>query len=359
VNRSELLAGLRADASEQRRTAGPTRVPEPEEARIALRAALAAAALPTEGPIRGDPAALADPTTVDLRSHRPFTGGFVRSVKGAVLRLLANVLQRQGQFNAEACAEVRELKRRSEAARRSLEARLDAAEWRASQASGRLAPAYPTFDYDAFESTFRGTVESQRRSLVRYVPLLCEAGGPVLDLGCGRGELLTLLREAGLPGRGIDLDPRAVATARARGLDVARGDLSEGLHASSDGSLGAVVAMQVIEHLTLRSLRDLLCLARRKLRPGGLLLLETVNVSSGYALAHGWTIDPTHRLRLHPRVLECLVLEAGFGASEILFGGEVASRARIEVESDRSPESTLLGLDWLFAPQDFALLARA
>jgi SAM-dependent methyltransferase len=293
---------------------------------------------------------------LDLRSHRRITGGLVRSAKRTIVRLLTNVLARQGRFNAEAREEVRDLRRRCEDAMKSLEARLDAAEWRASQASGRLAPAHPTFDYDAFENTFRGDVKEQRRSFATYLPLFRDAPGIVLDLGCGRGELVALLREKGIPTRGVDVDPTAVAAARARGLDVARGDLLEALRECGDASLGAVVALQVVEHLTLRALRDLLCLARRKLRSRGILLLETVNVSSGFALAHGWTIDPTHRLRLHPRVLEVLAVEAGFRATEIRLQGAVAICDRIEVQSG-SPEPP--PLEWVFGPQDCALVARA
>jgi O-antigen chain-terminating methyltransferase len=294
---------------------------------------------------------------VDLRSHRRITGSLARSAKRTIVRLLTNVLARQGQFNAEACAEVRALRRRCDDARKSLEDRLDAVEWRASQASGRLAPAYPTFDYDAFERTFRGDVADQRRSLESYLPLLRETTGGVLDLGCGRGELLAFLREEGIAARGVDLDPTAVSAARARGLDVVQGELLEALRGCGDATLGAVVALQVIEHLTLRALRDLLCLARRKLRPRGILLLETVNVSSGFALAHGWTIDPTHRLRLHPRFLEALTVESGFRETKIHLRGAVASCDRMEVESDGSAEPR--NLDWVFAPQDCALMARA
>jgi SAM-dependent methyltransferase len=357
LERSELVERLREEATERRRRAGPTRVPELEGARTALRTVLAESAPSAEISTRGDPAAFADPMVLDLRSHRPITGGLMRSAKRTTVRLLTNVLARQGRFNVEACAEVRDLRRRCEDAMKGLEARLDAAEWRASQASGRLAPAYPTFDYDAFESTFRGDVEEQRRSLASYLPLFRDASGIVLDLGCGRGELVALLREEGIAARGVDLDPKAVAAARARGLDVVRGDLLQALRECGDASLAAVVALQVVEHLTLRALRDLLCLARRKLAPRGILLLETVNVSSGFALAHGWTIDPTHRLRLHPRVLEILAVEAGFRATEIRLKGAVATCDRIEVESESSPEPP--PLEWVFAPQDCALVARA
>jgi SAM-dependent methyltransferase len=358
MERSELVDRLRTDAAERRRLAGPTRVPPLEDPRSALDAVLATRSRADQATsVAGDPAALADPMDVELRSHRRVGGAVARSVKQILLRLLTNVLARQGQFNEETCAEVRALRRKADSARIGLEARLDAVEGRASQASGRLAPAYPAFDYDAFERAFRGSIDDQRRSLAPYVPLLREAGGVVLDLGCGRGELLAVLQEEGISARGVDLDLGAVAEARKRGLDVTSGDLLDALRACGDASLGAVVALQVVEHLTLRAVRELLALARRKLRPGGLVLLETVNVASGYALTHGWTIDPTHRLRLHPRVLRELAVQAGFREAEIRLGGAVAGCDRVEAGSkDGSGEASL---EWLFAPQDCALLARA
>ena len=113
----------------------------------------------------------------------------------------------------------------------------------------------------------RGEVDPGRQrlrsSLERYCERFEESGAaPVLDLGCGRGEFLEMLRERGIPGYGIDRDPLAVAGARSRGLDVREGDLLSGLRAWPDGSLGAIVAFQVIEHLSLTEVRELLAVSR-------------------------------------------------------------------------------------------------
>jgi SAM-dependent methyltransferase len=62
----------------------------------------------------------------------------------------------------------------------------------------------------------------------------------VLDIGCGRGELLDLLAEVGVPAGGVDLDASMLARCEAKGLDVELGDAVAVLDAVDKGSLGAV-----------------------------------------------------------------------------------------------------------------------
>ena len=131
-------------------------------------------------------------------------------------------------------------------------------------------------DYFAFESRMRGSVESIRERQRRYLDDL-RHDAPVLDIGCGRGELLGLLREAGVEARGIDADADMVAYARGDGLDVEQADLVAYLEAAADGSLGAIFMGQVVEHLPAPTLVQTLRLATAKLRPGGVLIAETIN----------------------------------------------------------------------------------
>lgn len=359
-SKAELFEQIRADATARRRAAGPSRVPALEEPQVALRAVAGAPVrrLPASAGVR-ELAELADPGAVVLRSHRAVAGFAVRGVKRALLGLLAEVLDRQGRSNAEALAAVERLERRAGRARRLLESRLDALEANAARLAGRLSPPTETgFDYAAFEDAFRGDAARLRPVFAGYVALLTDPGAqPVLDLGCGRGAFLELLRDRGIEARGIDIDPRAVAVARSRGLDVAEGDLLDGLRAWPDGSLGAIVSFQVVEHLPLPRVQELLHLAREKIRPGGTLVLETVNVASAYALAHGWSIDPTHRLRLHPRVLRALAESAGFQNVELRSTSPVEPEDSLATDgADRSGD--FARADWIFAPQDCSLVAK-
>ncbi len=171
-------------------------------------------------------------------------------------------------------------------------------------------------DYFAFESRLRGAVAEVRERQRPYVERLRDAA-PVLDLGSGRGELLALLREAGIEARGVDANADMVAFARAEGLDVEQAAAHDALEACADGSLGAVVALQLLEHLPPPDLVSLLDLAHAKLRPGGLLIVETIDPSSVAALRNYYA-DLTHAQPLVPETLELLVRGAGFGETETI-----------------------------------------
>jgi glycosyltransferase involved in cell wall biosynthesis/SAM-dependent methyltransferase len=165
-------------------------------------------------------------------------------------------------------------------------------------------------EYIDFEATFRGPEERVREIQRAYMPLL-EGHGPVLDVGCGRGELLDLLAEAGVAASGVDLDAGMAAHAQAKGHEVALGDGVEFLRGIEPSSLGAVVAIEVIEHLPYERLTEFLRLARSRIRPGGVLLLETVNPHAVDAMKAFW-IDPTHQHPLFPEVVLELCRLAGF-----------------------------------------------
>jgi O-antigen chain-terminating methyltransferase len=165
--------------------------------------------------------------------------------------------------------------------------------------------------YLALEDRYRGERADIRGRVERYLPDL-EGRSPVLDLGCGRGEVLEALRDAGIAAHGVDLSSEMVRRCRERGLDAEHADLLEALAARGPGSLGAVVSFHVVEHLRPEQVDALVDLAWRALRPGGLLLLETPNPQSLIAGATRFWIDPTHRRPVHPERLRSLLLTAGF-----------------------------------------------
>jgi SAM-dependent methyltransferase len=133
----------------------------------------------------------------------------------------------------------------------------------------------------------------------------------VLEVGSGRGELLERLGAAGIAASGVDIDEGMAAEGRARGLAIDIGDGVAHLERLADGSLGAVVSIQVIEHLPREALLQLFAVARRKLAPGGLLVAETVNPHAPHALKTFW-VDLTHRHPIFPEVTLVLAASAGF-----------------------------------------------
>jgi glycosyltransferase involved in cell wall biosynthesis/SAM-dependent methyltransferase len=171
--------------------------------------------------------------------------------------------------------------------------------------------------YRGFEDIFRGDEDHVRGTQEAYLDRFAGADW-VLDLGCGRGEFLDALRERGIAGRGIDLDETMVARCREKGHDVELADASTALVALDDGSLPGAFAAQVVEHLDNPQLTELLALLHRKLTPGGIAVLETVNPHNPAALKAFWT-DTTHHHPLFPEVLLALCRLAGFDSGEVAF----------------------------------------
>jgi 2-polyprenyl-3-methyl-5-hydroxy-6-metoxy-1,4-benzoquinol methylase len=219
----------------------------------------------------------------------------------------------------------------------------------------------PFFGNAHFEETFRG---SRQDLLARYRDLAQQFhhSAPVLDVGCGRGEFLELLKSEGIPARGVELDPELVEAASARGLDVKEADGLSELASLEDGSLGGVVMIQVIEHLTPQQVLDIVLLARDKVRPGGKVVVETVNPQSLYVFAHAFYVDPTHTQPIHPAYLEFVFRQAGFGEVGIDWRSAPSSDESLVADPDAAEGSpTAANVErlnrLLFAPQDYALIA--
>jgi glycosyltransferase involved in cell wall biosynthesis/SAM-dependent methyltransferase len=176
--------------------------------------------------------------------------------------------------------------------------------------------AGPGAEYRSFEDVFRGPEERIRELLVPYVDVL-RGHAPVLDVGCGRGELLDLLREADVEASGVDSDAAMVERSREKGHTVELADAVDYLERVPPGSLGAITAIHVVEHLPYESLLRFLELARERLVPGGVLVAETVNPHSIQAFKTFWT-DLTHRAPIFPEVLASLATIQGL-ESEIVF----------------------------------------
>ena len=110
------------------------------------------------------------------------------------------------------------------------------------------APDLDAFKYLGFEDAFRGSQDEIRRRLEEYVPLFA-GQSDVLDIGCGRGEFLDLLRARGIRARGLDLNHEMVEESRRAAWTSPRATRSATCSGLPDASLGGLFAAQVVEHL--------------------------------------------------------------------------------------------------------------
>ena len=215
------------------------------------------------------------------------------------------------------------------------------------------ASAIPPGVYALFEERFRGSPEEIARAQRFYLDFVRDLPGPVLDVGCGRGEFLGLLRAAGIPASGIESNPISVEACRKAGLEVESGDVFALLGRRPAGKLGAVVAFQVVEHWTPDGIFRFLQEAKRVLAPGGVLVAETINADSLSAL-RAFYLDPTHVRPVPPEALRFLAEAAGFADIRIEYRSLLPAEERLE---ERSPNETRLNA-LLFGPQDYALIGR-
>jgi len=182
--------------------------------------------------------------------------------------------------------------------------------------------AWQSADYELFEDESRGDVADIRERLGFYVPLLEKAakgGGVVADLGCGRGELLELLKEKGLSAIGIDNNEAAVIRGKKAGLNMECKDLFQYLREAKEGSLAAVTAMHVIEHMTPSEQGEFLALSLKALKPGGLIAMETPNIMNLHVASCDFYSDITHVRPVHPVALRNRMKQMGYKDIDIKF----------------------------------------
>jgi len=216
--------------------------------------------------------------------------------------------------------------------------------------------------YAGFENRFRGGAEDVKKQLSRYLRYF-STDGPVLDLGCGRGEFLELLRESGIEAAGVDINSQMADICLDKGLPCEKGDLLESLSSRPDGSLGGIFSSQVIEHLPPAYLKRLVETCFHKLGSGASVVLETVNPLSVFAFVQVYLLDPSHRNPIHPQALKFLLETAGFEDTEITYSSPLESE-RLQPLAGADERASILNRnidklnELLFAPVNYAAIAR-
>lgn len=269
--------------------------------------------------------------------------GVEEQIRDGVAELVAQVKAEiaeeiRKQFKDEVLREVRE---QVQAALLAMDTDIENRAWLAKVLEGRSlrgapgevelpqSPSTETgLNYFVFEDHFRGSredIRERQRAFVRYF----EGCSNVLDIGCGRGEFLELMRDEGIGARGVDLDETMVEFCRSRDLEVELSDAVSYLEQIEDESLDGIFIDQVVEHLEPAYLVQLLELCYRKLKFGYYLVAETVNPLSFVSFAN-FCIDLTHVRPVHPETLRFLFGAAGFREIEAQFSAPIPDEARLQ-----------------------------
>jgi len=194
-----------------------------------------------------------------------------------------------------------------------------------------LESAGEGYTYYLFETKGRGPetfIKNQQKDYIKYFENL----DPVLDMGCGRGEFLELLKESGIASEGFDSNEDMVEICIQKGLKASRKNVLTDLDSMDDAIWGGIFAGQVVEHFHSSKLINWYENAYRLLKPGGVIVIETVNTSSIYALINHYYRDPTHHTPRHPETYAFMAESAGFLDVKIDYVSPVPDSAIIEIE---------------------------
>lgn len=218
-----------------------------------------------------------------------------------------------------------------------------------ARASRKEAPSGETVEFSSdqsyvlLENRYRGGEEDISERLSIYPVIFKGAKAPILEIGPGRGELQILFRNAGIPSYGIDFDEAMVEAAKKKGVDARYGDGIAHLRGLPDRSIGGVIAIQVVEHLTWGQLKELFDLCSKKVVVGGKVVFETINPRSLLALSSNYFRDPTHVWPLHPDTLSYSMTLSGLRISEVRDLSPVPDEAqlrKVPVEEYMTPKWT-------------------
>jgi len=213
------------------------------------------------------------------------------------------------------------------------------------------APPQPEFDYARFAERFRGSEDYVKKGQQFYLPYFT-GRREVLDIGCGRGEFLELMRDSGVPARGIDLSRESIELCRQKNLQAEVADLFAYLADLPEQSLDGIFSSQVVEHLPPERLPEMIRLAASRLHRDGVLAIETPNPECLAIFASHFYLDPTHTRPVpHPLL--------GFHMEEYGLGGIEVHRLSPAVES--MPALASLPADFrgaFFGGLDYAIVGR-
>ncbi|HEV8537188.1 MAG TPA: class I SAM-dependent methyltransferase [Candidatus Limnocylindria bacterium] len=305
-----------------------------------------------EDPLASLAEALDEEVEYDPRSRKPIVGPLITFARRAIISLtrwwMGAILERQERINrllAAAYDYEGQMAPRFGARLESLE------RWREHQSAANLHSEH-------FQARFGGEERVIRKQSEAFVDLF-KGRERVLDLGSGRGIFLQLLKDKGIGGYGVDLDPRMVAHCRAKGFEVHEAEALTHLRQVEAGSVDGLYARHLAEHILPGELVEILRACRRALAPGAPLVFVTPNPRTLTVGAHTFWLDPQHLRPIPPELFKFYLEVEGFIDVDVRTFEPSEKRLREDVPEGAIRENVKLLNETLFGDRDYAVIGRA
>ena len=313
-----------------------------------------------------------------LHSNRPAIGQVIVLVKKVIRKLIHPIIipivADQNEFNASVTASINAIYNNAitmsdyvqnlQKSNEQLLARIKKLERKENRPTTVDENVYDLIDFDKFEKHFRGSREEIREAQKMYLPYF-KKGETVIDLGCGRGEFLELLKENDIHAVGVEPYPDFANECKGKRLEVVETDAISFLEKLEDFSIDGIFAAQLIEHLKPADLVRLCRLAYKKIKKGGCIIMETPNPTCLAVYTNAFYLDPTHEKPVHPKTLEYYLQDAGFQSTETIFTENSRINYRLPLLNIAGVENleeinngiNLLS-DTIFGSQNYAMIAK-
>jgi SAM-dependent methyltransferase len=210
--------------------------------------------------------------------------------------------------------------------------------------------------YVEFEKNYRGSEEEilQRQSVyLDRFDKYKDGKSLVVDVGCGRGEFLVLLKDNGVLVEGLDLNIKMVEETKKKGIKAFEKDVLSYLSTKKSKSIGAITGFHIVEHIPFEELMAIFEESYRTLIKGGFVLFETPNPENVLVGSNRFYNDPSHLKPIPPTILDFMLKTIGFKTEIIRLHPE-----KTEAEITKKSNNELLTeiAHNMFGPQDYAVI---
>lgn len=311
----------------------------------------------------------------NIHSHRRVIGKIIVFIKKVIRKsifwYIDPIVQQQNEFNSFATrtlnsmnVKLNNMEKEIENIKKDYDNRLEIYNNRLQDYNNRLEKIEQkdiiNFDYIGFENKYRGSQEEITKKLSGYLKYF-EGKHNVLDIGCGRGEFLEILRENNITAKGIDIDNDMISICKEKNLNVKKVEAITYLDELEDNSLDGIMLAQVIEHMEPKYLIQLVSLAYKKLKPDAYFIAETINPQSLIVFTEAYFMDLSHVRMIHPYTIKFLLESEGFKESSIEYLSKVGDDLRIpeinELPTEFNKAINKLN-DVVYGYRDYAIIGR-